>query len=69
MKFAKKFLYKAEDGTPNIVITGLDLMDILAHITYLIHYLYCKFQSRNPDVGKAFQEMMIQTISDPESPV
>ena len=69
MKFARKFLYKAEDGAPSIIITGLDLMDILAHITYLIHYLYCKFQGSNPELGKAFREMLTQMIIDTNSPV
>ena len=69
MKFAKKFLFKAEDGMASIIITGLDLMDILAHITYLIHYIYCKFKGNNPELAKAFREMLTQTIADPTSPV
>lgn len=69
MKFVRQFLYKVEDGQPNIVIAGLDLMDILAHITYLIHYLYCKFKGNNPELAKAFREMLTQTIVDPTSPV
>lgn len=69
MKFARKFLYKAEDGAPSIIISGLDLMDILAHITYLIRYLYCKFKGNNPELAKAFREMLVQTIVDPASSV
>lgn len=69
MKFVRQFLYKAEDGQPNIVISGLDLMDILAHITFLIHYLYCKFRSNNPAIAKEFQEILTQVIAAPDSPV
>ena len=68
MKFARIFLFKAEDGKPSIIITGLDLMDVLAHITYLIRYLYCKFKGNNPELAKAFREMLTQTIVDPTSP-
>ena len=68
MKFARIFLFKAEDGKPSIIITGLDLMDVLAHITYLIHYLYYKFKGNNPELAKAFREMLTQTIVDPTSP-
>lgn len=68
MNFPKQFFYKAEDGAPSIVISGLDLMDILAHITYLIHYLYCKFRGNDPKLAEAFREMLLQVVADPASP-
>lgn len=70
MKFKKEFTFTAKDeGAPNIIITGLTVKSILSYITYLCHYLYSRLMQEDPDVGKAFRNMLVMALTDDRSPV
>ena len=68
MKFPKEFTFSVKNDVPRIVITGVDLLDVVANITYLIGYVYGKFKGINPDQAKDFREMLVQVVADPDSP-
>lgn len=68
MKFQKEFTFSVKNEVPKVVITGVDLLDVVANITYLVHYIYGRFKGINPELGGAFRDMLVQVISDPDSP-
>ena len=68
MKFPKEFTFSVKNDVPKIVLIGVDLLDVVANITYLVHYVYGKFKGINPDLAKDFREMLVQVVADPDSP-
>lgn len=70
MKTKKEFTFSAyDDGSPNIVITGLTVKSILRYITYLVHFLYSHFMRDDPEVAKAFRTFLVRHILDDRSPI
>ena len=70
MKFKKEFTFSAyDDGSPNIVITGLTIKSILRYITYLVHFLYSHFMRDDPEVAKEFRTILVRYILDDRSPI
>lgn len=70
MKIPKKFSYcSVEDGSPDIIITGCNGMDMLSNITYLIHYLYGRIKREHPQMAEEFRRTLIRLLQDDRSPV
>lgn len=70
MKIPQEFTFSSKDnGQPNIIITGCNGMDIIANITYLIHYVYGRTKSTNPEFAEAFRATLTKTIIRADSPV
>lgn len=68
MKFQKQFSFAVKNDQPNIVIAGCDVMDIVANITYLVHYIHGRFKEQDPKLAEGFRDILLQVIADPESP-
>lgn len=68
MKFPREFTFSVKGDVPKIVITGLDLLDTIANITYLIHYVHGRFKGISPELAEGFRTMLLQVVSDPDSP-
>ena len=58
-----------KDDHPAALTVSGDLMDIVACTTYLIGKIYHYLNAQEPAAGKALQELLVQAISDPKSPV
>ena len=68
MKFPMEYTFSAKEGMPKMVVTGCDVLDIAAHITWQIHYIYGKLKETNPEAAKELREWLVQIVSDPTSP-
>lgn len=70
MKIPQEFTFSSKNnGQPNIIITGCNGMDIIANITYLIHYVYGRMKSTDPKFAEAFRGTLTTTIVRDDSPV
>lgn len=68
MKMPEEFTFSIKGGLPKIIITGCDLMDVVANVTYLIHYVHGRFKRMDPHLAETFRDMLIQIISNLDSP-
>lgn len=57
-----------DDQPEALVVTG-SILDIVAHITYLIGKIYHTLHAQNPAAGAALQMMLTEAVSDTGSPV
>ena len=70
MKIPQEFTFSSKNnGDPKIVITGCDLMDIIANSTYLIHYLHGRLKGINPQLAEDFKITLRSVIDADDSPV
>lgn len=70
MKIPQEFTFSVKnEGLPSIVITGLSGMEIIANITYLIHYVYGRLKVIDQKAAEAFRGTLLKTLLDDRSPV
>ena len=66
--FPQEYSFTSHGGVPSMHITGCDVMDLAAHITWQIHYIYGRLGGISPELAAEFREMTVAVVSDPQSP-
>ena len=68
MKIPQEFTFSVKGGRDKIVILNCDLLDVAAHVSYLLHNLYGRMLVREPMMAEAFKEIIIDSIGNPDGP-
>ena len=68
MNIPREFTFSVKGGRDKIVILNCDLLDIAAHVSYLLHNLYGRMLVRDPNTAEAFKKIIIDSIGNPEGP-
>ena len=68
MKIPQEFTFSVKGGRDKIVILNCDLLDMAAHVSYLLHNLYGRMLVREPMMAETFKEIIIKSIGNPDGP-